>query len=400
MKTSATIKSFYTINPKKVSAPTPPVAVKAHFGNYIAQFKNTNLSTVVSELTAYPAFRGWQVRYNPRDLEGDFGNYSIGFAAIDAVLALLPPDKRLIILLEFKSIDQTTRENAEHVVPDYMLSPTYDGGEFLYDSTNDGNQTGVGPGAGGYQVKMLNANVRNRLAALAQALGERYNNHPQFEGIGVVEAAFQNPMVTLPTDWYDQQWIGLIKWAEALKLYLPNCFVYMFINYLRSHLDRAINGGVFGSVSAGQYNFVGLKNAGIGMGGPNTLPNEYGLGGYDSTKTPPVIGGNTPGVYSYYDDMSNQIPLCPSQQRPDFLATNLAKNAGSHVPTVEEVLNYARDNLFANYRFITRATASGSNPDSWATVKAYYDANPSLKNDVTGGLNTAKPACYAAMKTD
>lgn len=401
-----TQSSFYTIGcQKSSSAPAPVVAVKYHPGIYVAQFKGTNLASTaldmpLHEFVDYPCIRGWLNRVMWRDLESTQGNYTAGFAKIDAWLALLPDGKKLQILFEYKTGVSDPATSAELLAPDYITTgTTYDGGTFYYDSTNP-NQSA---GAGGRELRLWNPNLRARLVALAAAYGAYYNGNPKFEGFCVTEAALQNPITPsdVTADWEQQQWIGLFKFVEALKAGFPNTMVTFFMNYKQIYLNRAINGGTFGSVAEGQYTVAGIKNLGVGLGGPDVCYNDYGLGGYDSSKTPPVMGGTNPGVYSYYADMAGQIPICPSMQRTGFLFSQAGPHTlgGIAFPPVNTIYNYAKNNLFANYLYVTRATATATDPDSWATFLAFLNANPAIRDSVTGGLNTGKPAAYAAVIT-
>ncbi len=123
---STLVQSLYTVCPKKVSGgtlPEPTVAVKYHTGMYVAQFKDTNLASTAAgmpldEFNDYPCLRGWMIRVSPRELEGSFGNYTIGFNKIDAILALLPAGKRLVVLVEFKTGVSDPIDTNEHVAPD------------------------------------------------------------------------------------------------------------------------------------------------------------------------------------------------------------------------------------------------------------------------------------------
>jgi len=267
--------SFYTVGAKKFSPgfPPPQTAVKYHPGIYVAQFKGTNLASTAAgmpldEFNDYPCFRGWLNRVMWRDLESTFGNYAAGFAKIDAWLALLPPGKRLQVLFEYKTGVSDPATSAELLAPDYITTgSTYDGGTFFYDSTNPHQSAG----AGGRELRLWNNNLRNRLVALAQAYGARYNGHPQFEGFCVTETALQEPLTPsdVSSDWEMQQWIGLFKFVEALKAGFPNTMVTFFMNYKQKYLDRAINGGTFGTIAEGQYTVAGIKNMGVGLGGPD-----------------------------------------------------------------------------------------------------------------------------------
>jgi len=101
--------------------------------------------------------------------------------------------------------------------------------------------------------------------------------------------------------------------------------------------------------------------------------------------------------------MAGQMPICASMQRTGFLFSQAGPHTAGGIafPPVNTIYEYARDNLFANYLYVTRATPTPSgDPDSWATFKTFLNANPTIRDSVHGGLNSAKPACYPLITTD
>lgn len=405
MTTKVNTSAFYTIRSLRTPSgtgepppppPPPPTAIKFHTGMYLTPFKTTPFASTLADLNSFTCLRGVQMRYDWRDLETTQGNYSIGFDDIDAKLAsMTPTSKRFILFIEFKSLNTNDKTAASDVVPDYILNgAAYDGGQQLYDSANP-----TKPLAGGKLVKMWNLNVRTRMQALLNAYGARYNSHPLFEGIGFVESAFSNLIGTVPANWEQVTWVTLYKWLETAKIAFPNTVVYQFCNYTRPLIRIGIDGGTF-DVGGAPYTVAGFAADGIAIGNPNTLPNEFGLGGTDTSKLP---GATTPqppnvGIYDYYVKHYLRIPIMTSWQPPDYRWTKLGDgSAGGHLPTIQELYDYIKIDLHSHYLFITPAT--GNTPDSWVAVKNWLNANPSIKNSLTGGLNTTKPTCYAAITT-
>ena len=82
-----------------------------------------------------------------------------------------------------------TNENVRRrgIVPDYLLTPAYGEGIFEYRSSNI-DETGK-------NIKLWNPAVYERMAALIRALGNRFNSHDYFEGIGLTETALGQPVV-------------------------------------------------------------------------------------------------------------------------------------------------------------------------------------------------------------
>lgn len=398
--TGQLISSFYSRNQRRTTGGAAIQSIKYHNGMYLTPL-NISWAAKLAQVNTFTCFRGLQERYTWRNLESAFGNYSAGFADIDAKLADLDDtNKRLVVFLEHKSIDTVDRNNAADVVPDYAKTSTYEFGQLLTDSNNPNNA----PNAGGKIVKMFNANIRNRLAVLAAAYGARYNGHPNFEGIGIIEGAVPTLLgtsgVDYPADADDQYAIGFYKWLQALKTAFPNTMVYQFCNYLRPTIRTMINGGTFGT-GVTSYTVPGLAQDAIAIGCPNVLINEYGLGGVDITKNPTTPQPPEVGIFNHFRSNAGVVPIMPSWQRPDFIKTTLkVSSTAGHVPTIAELYDFTKNSLLANYLFITPATPSANDPiDHWQDVKDWLNANPSIRDSLTGGLNSAKPSSYPGIIT-
>lgn len=382
--------SFYSKNPKR-SGSTPVAAVKTkwHPGIYRHTFATSTFAGISSELQAFPCLRGIQKRWGWRDMETAFGVYD-GFADINTWLDNLQSiGKRLIILFDYKSLHLTDKTLADDVVPNYLKTAAYDGGQALYAKAITG---GVPSAAGGYEYKFWNVAVRNRLVALANAMGAEFDGHPALEAICLVESSFQSPLGTLPSDVDNKMWIGYFKWGEALRAAFPTTVICMYLNFPRTHLNRAVNGGTFGVAGDEQYTVDGIRTTGIAIGGPNVFPNEWGLGGVDLSKS--ATPANPPGAFTYYVDMDGLIPRMPSIQGQDYEWTNRPPTSGGHVPTVSELYNFAKNDLRANYLVMMPEVPYWEND-----VKPFFNANPSIKNSLTGGLDATKPVCYPAVET-
>lgn len=391
--------SFYSRNQIKVAAGPSIQSVKYHNGFYLTPL-SVAWATQLAQVNTFTCFRGLQVRYTLRTMEGAKGNYSAGFADVDSKLAdLAGTNKRLVMFLEYKSGDPKDVNNAPDVVPDYMKTSAYDFGQLMTVSENPNT-----PSAGGKMMKLWNNNIRDRLLVAAAAYGARYNSHPNFEGIGIHESAYPTLVgtsgVDYPADNVDQSAIGLYKWLQALKAAFPNTMVYQFCNYDRPPVKWMIDGGTLGS-GITSYTVPGFNQDGIAIGAPNTFINEWGLGGVDITKNPTTPQPPNVGIYDHFRANAGVIPIMPSWQRPDYIKTTLNKaSLAGHVPTIQELYDFTKDSLMATHLFITPATSSSTDPvDHWQDVKDWLNANPSIRDSLTGGLNSAKPSCYASITT-
>lgn len=339
-----------------VAATSDSTAVKWHPGHYYiikgSRKNNTEyLSQVYSELVATPALKGMMIRYFWMDLEDSEGVYD--FSSIDKRLAeLAARGKRLVIQVQTKSF------NGRQVVPNYLKTAEYDGGEFY---TSDYGSTVIR----GRNIKLWNPQVRDRLIALFKAMGERYNSHPNFEGISMIETALGNPKEPLSIAQVAEFYNNKIIVHQQMRLFFPNTMTIQEVNYPRSILAS----------------FVGsLKNIGTALSSPDTFIEEEGLL-YKITKFE-----LDKGIYNYYADFSGMIPMVPTVMPKNY--ENTKGDGTGYVPTIAQILAFARDTLHANYIFWTRE-------EHYEQVLEVLNMS-AQKNTPAGGLNPACPAAYAA----
>lgn len=341
----------------QTASPVKKGAVKWHPGHYYmlagkgrddAYFK-----AVFAELRSTPALQGIQVRFSWRDLEPAKDRYD--FSGVDQLLAQLAVErKRMVILLQVKSFDADPQYAP---VPVYARSTEYAGGMFAFSSVN---RTGIR----GYGTRLWNPHVYDRLVALIDTLGKRYNSNPWFEGIGFSESAFGQP--------YPK---GAIALADSAKFYenlnrlnrelcsaFPNTMTYQFANYPRPILGPLVRT---------------LKEIGSALGGPDIFPTDKGL----QITTPPK------GAYHYYPELSGIIPLAPSVQYENY--RNTQHDGKGYKPTLLQLLSFARDALKANYLFWTR------DPEFYSGVLELLN-EPEQKDRQAGGLN---PGCPIAFRS-
>ena len=333
-----------------------PGAVKWHPGHYYAlmNFMRTNpkiMAQVYRELNATPALRGLQVRYEWPELEPEEGRYD--FTAIERVLAeLAPQNKRLIVLLELKSFKPEVLP-----VPSYMATGKYEGGAFPFSSYGKDVPRG-------HNLKLWNPAVRDRLVALIRELGQRFNGHAYFEGIGLPETAMGQPLVPVSTRDVERQYDHLLSVQRHMRAAFPNTVTYQFVNYPREILPGFIEH---------------MRTIGTGLGGPDIFLEDPGLN-FDHPNKPK-------GIYSYYPQMSGLIPLTPSVMQANY--DNTRHDGKGRVPTVAELLAFGRDRLRANYLFWTRA------PGHFQQVLEQMQRIP-LQGNPSGGLDAVCPKAYVS----
>ncbi|SFE55456.1 hypothetical protein SAMN05428977_102031 [Nitrosomonas sp. Nm166] len=338
---------------------TSPVttAVKWHPGHYytlMGQGKNNPqyMAQVYRELKKTPALRGLQIRYDWAELEPEEDVYN--FTSIEQHLAQLTEQKkRLIILLQMKSFNPSLP-----FVPDYLKEKKYEDGIFPFSAFGKRNIKG-------YNLKLWSPLVHDRLVALVRALGERFNSHPYFEGIGLTETAFGEPLVEISRNQQDNYYNNLLSINQQLRKSFPNTMTYQFTNYPRPMLRS----------------FVGkLKEMGTGLGGPDIFMDDPGLNAKGAKPN------SAKGVYHHYPELSGWVPLTPSVMQTNYENTRHDKKG--RTPAIAELYSFARDRLRANYIFWTRAPG-------------YFPKVLEMLNELgrageAGGLDGTCPRAYSA----
>ncbi|WP_292920846.1 glycoside hydrolase [Nitrosomonas sp.] len=295
--------------------------------------------------------KGMMIRYFWNDLEKSKGVYD--FSSIDKRLAELSArGKRLVIQVQTKSF------NKRQVVPSYMKTAEYEGGEFY---TSDYGSTEIR----GRNIKLWNLQVRNRLTALFEAMGKRYNLNPHFEGIGMIETAFGQPIEPVSNAQINGFYDNKIIVHQKMRQFFPNTMTIQEVNYPRPILTS----------------FVGsLKNIGTALSSPDLFIEEKGLL-FEATQYDPHQG-----IYNYYSDFSGMIPMVPTVMPKNY--KNTKGDGSGYVPTISQILAFARDKLEANYIFWTREA-------HYMQVLEVLNQN-AQKNFPAGGLNPACPAAYSS----
>ncbi len=334
-------------------------SIKWHPGHYylIMSFgkdKSWYMDQVYRELKSTPALRGIQVRFLWSEIEKSEGVYD--FKVIDQLLAgLSSRGKRLVLQVQTKSFNPDWK-----LIPDYLKTTQYEGGQFAFNSYNQST-------VDGYNIKLWNPQVRDRLIALFRELGKRYNSHSYFEGVGMIETALGNPADPLSTTQIEGFYNNLMSVHQNMRLHFPNTMTIQEVNYPRPKLEFIVGG---------------LRNMGAGLSGPDILIEDPGLLFEGSEYSPK-------GIYPYYPEVAGTIPIAPQVMGTNY--RNTRADGTGYQPTVTELLTFARDRLKSNYIF-------------WLRDSVYYPRVLEMlnwstqKNDLTGagGLNSTCPTAFAS----
>lgn len=200
---------------------------------------------VYDRIKEEPLFRGALIIAPWGMLEPKPGEYD--FSQIDKDLNYLksfPTPKRLMIEVWWQTfggeIPKTPQNAEDRYVPDYIV----DGGGVTVSNY------------GGYSVRIHDPKWMNRLIALFQALGKRYNSDPYVEQIVITETAAEYADKTFSGAAMTSQFKRLIP---AVRAAWPNTSAVLYLNFLESPDATAQVAAL-------------CAETGVGIGAPDILP--------------------------------------------------------------------------------------------------------------------------------
>lgn len=312
-------------------AGTANAQVKWHPGHYMMIGAGASKSEVlknINEVGNVKPIAGIAVRVYWRDLEKSKGVYN--FALIDEYLARLkaqPTPKRLVIRVE----DRKFSNNKNGILPDYMLTSTYNGG-LVKTKT-------------GYAARLWEKPVMDRMIALFRAIGARYDGNPHFEGIMMTESTLGLDSNNFPKGYSHA---ALAAQYQRLGLEAKSAMP-------RSNL--ILNTNWIGSDSLMQNIMQTLMKAPAGAGGTNLAPNTY-------SQAQKVFAGKTGSDYR------GKLPLSSVVETRDLqLASPKAIN------------DFAYNQLRLNHIFWMRNTWSGGAADWHSKVLPFLKTNPPIRTN-------------------
>ncbi len=333
--------------------------VKWHPGHYYATMghgKNNPayMRNVYAELEQTRALRGLQVRYAWAELEASEGVYN--FAPIDTILnELAKRGKRLFILIQTKSFNLNFKS-----VPDYLKAEKYENGTYIFVTYGEKKPKGE-------NIKLWNPLVRDRLIALFRALGERYNAHPYFEGIGLPETALGEPLAKFTTTETDQFFANLLAVHQAMRQSFPNTVTLQSVNHPRSILKSFTDR---------------MKTIGTALSGPDIFLEDPAMNAPETKNT-------SKGIYHYYPELSGIVPIAPSVMQSNYAMTQ--HNKETREPSIHELLSFAKNNLKANYIIWTRE------PKYFSRLLQVLN-EPDQTREPSGGLIATCPKAFRSCK--
>jgi hypothetical protein len=211
---------------------SPVNGVKWHPGNYLLTW-NDSPQRQMEAIRDEPYVIGAVRRYYWAQLEPQRGVYD--FSAIEADLKYLksmPEPKRLVIQIH----DRTYRAKTPvGVIPNYILEDPRYGGKDGWYTANGSNWYGVAPAnngyASGYIARVWDPAVMDRLIALFQAVGARFDNERYLEAVSGTETT--PGMKRIPPDYSKEQLaVQLKRWISEVVPAYPHTTVLMYANAL------------------------------------------------------------------------------------------------------------------------------------------------------------------------
>jgi hypothetical protein len=297
---------------------------KFHPGQYTVLLHSNRDQRYMDDAARQPGTRGIMKKYRWSELEPTQGTYDL--AGIQADLDWAKAyGMQLIIMIEDKTF-KLERPN-----------PTY------LDSVTPRNR------AGGYTMLRFHPTVVTRYKALTTALGQRFDAHPNFEGIAQQETALGLDSADLKLYGYTAEKYRdalIASFSHALTA-MPRSRVFWYQNYFVG------NQSYIGSVAAA----VGPQ--GLVMAGPDVLPDNKSL----QSKS-----------YPFYDQFQGKMHLGIQVENICYFHEHATSGYSTKYWTPAELFRYARDKLHVDYMFWVRIPK-----DPVAGAFNWYDALPVIE---------------------
>lgn len=195
---------------------------------------------------SHSMFKGAQIMYAWRDLERERGKYDFSILKQDYEY-LRKYNKKLFVQLQ-----DVTFNPKYKALPDYLLTPEYEGGAVM-QYNDDGS-------AGGWVAKRWNRKVRERFVLLIKALGQEFDG--KIEGINLQETSIG----VRDSSFSQLDYVaGLKENMLALKKAFPTSTTMIYANFIPGEWlpwdDKGYLRGIY------QYG----EQIGVGLGGPDLM---------------------------------------------------------------------------------------------------------------------------------
>jgi len=301
-------------------------ALRARFQHYDRIANNTQI-------------QGVSLRIKWGQLEGAEGQYTFDTLQKDLdYLKNLAIPKRLFVRIHDRGYGRNLECATNSIFPSYLR-----------------NQKGCIKTGNGTMSRIWTPYVQDRLIALYEAMAEKWDDDPYFEGVYLIRETATNGRVNDDSEYLKAAHLeGLRRIAKAADAIFVKSNAIMPINWVegrQSNVDELI-----------AFN----ADLDIGQGGPDTLNPEC------SPRRPPAyntIIGDSGGV-----DYRGFIPVMYSIE-----ATQMGGGLGNCTPN--QIRDFANDVLHASHLFWSRNTYAGSPAQQWNEGILPYISDP--ENNLT-----------------
>ncbi|WP_181043668.1 hypothetical protein V5P93_005036 [Actinokineospora auranticolor] len=317
-------------------------------------------SSELQVVNTSPNLRGWKGNYYWAALETGKGVYD--FSVIDAELARLNqgnpvPRKKLIIGLSssgfLRTHDQDPGGFLNAVLPSYLTTDT------TYGSAPKAGTNGWWYGGSGFAITaaVWRQAVTDRVIALLQALGARYNSNPDVEGVVLTETASQ---VGEGGGYNDNTLLSqLERTLTAATAAFPNTNVVIENNFLGNQPNTSA--------------LVLFQNSHrVAESGPDLL----GKTAADKTSPPKELTWGQQCVTGYPGtgcaNLTGSIAVIQNVDEPELLGTQFQGAGAPFTPL--DIYHNGEDYLHASHLMWTYLVGRPTN--NWPTIAAMVDTHP------------------------
>jgi hypothetical protein len=273
-------------------------------GHYTALLRSLDSHSVM-EASLKPGVVGIMKRYTWRSLEPALGSYDFSEIQSDLDWAAAYGMK-LVVMIEDKTFV------AENPGPDYM------------------EQYALGNRDGGYTMARWQPYVVERMNALTEALGSRFDDNMALEGLILTEETapgLDGPVLDAngyTPEKYRDAYISMLNSAADS---LPTSRIFWYMNFFPR--NQAYIGAIAQAVAA----------QGVVMGGPDVLPDNAALKNM---------------TYPFYEQMYGKMPLFGQVEGQCYYAPHETSGYVDKYWKPDELFHFAKNRMRVNYMFWVR----------------------------------------------
>jgi hypothetical protein len=326
--------------------------IKWNPGHYAVVGTNAGPAMVdqlLSETAPFPWVKGLVLRTSWPELETSKGQYD--FSVIDADLQkVAAAGKRAFIMVGTKSFSADDK-----AVPEYLRSAEYGGGAY---------RIAIRRGGYGENAAIYNSAVADRLQALYQAIGNRYNRDNNVEGVIFNETALGMATKPLTPAQQQAQFDNMARVNVAARSAFANTTMIQYINSPMRYVPEL---------------WATMQANDVGVGGPDVFLNDKTLN----------------KLLPSYASAAGDVPIGVQVEAHSYSSSS--HNGAYAPPAVTALYAFARDRMKANYVIWTPTTDEADNP--WARVLKMWSSG-SFPTDAAGGLSATCPSgasCTSAL---